>query len=584
MNVSGGDATSLKKTTAVASNTTDPGFIISVVNTGIIFLGLALGTVGVYLLVSAEYTPPPAPAAYVVGNAFVIFGASLCLQALLFLITVLSVEGSTPENSAGVTSHAFVCAWGVALIIFGVVRFLSDNPFDYLADCPCPPFHAEIGGGCVPCPGYTENGCNTPECVCGTHGVCSETTATCQCEFNWQIDENMTCTSCSDRTMDSSLGECTRCTERFKPDPATGDCSLCRPGYAGADCKECHPNFEPRKNADGSVFLTTEEAMVCGPVSPGCKSDQPPGGGRSGIMCEPVQNCAQWGDVNARVRATNADVALAQPATFTFNGQAACAYDHECEESFNCRGICSWGKGGLEGALCLLDSDCSGGVCENRVCAVERRVGSTDCKCSRAGYLEPRCEACPGFNKIWASSVCGGGRGSCMAAYVDVGLGWASEYEELQCKCGKPLGTTLAEFPKYAGDYCEKIVDENGRVQACAEGYFGDDCSVTCEGGSGWGGAAVCSSRGTCKYDGNAAHCQCDADTKQGGIGYYSGSTCEACAGEFYSDMCQPCPGLQVTRNCQADSFLLSTNPTTCFGSCNIKTCEDGKQGIGVCV
>ena len=147
MNVSGGDATSLKKTTAVASNTTDPGFIISVVNTGIIFLGLALGTVGVYLLVSAEYTPPPAPAAYVVGNAIVIFGASLCLQALLFLITVLSVEGSTPENSAGVTSHAFVCAWGVALIIFGVVRFLSDNPFDYLADCPCPPFHAEIGGG-----------------------------------------------------------------------------------------------------------------------------------------------------------------------------------------------------------------------------------------------------------------------------------------------------------------------------------------------------------------------------------------------------------------------------------------------------
>lgn len=217
------------------------------------------------------------------------------------------------------------------------------------------------------------------------------------------------------------------------------------------------------------------------------------------------------------------------------------------------------------------------------MCGLERRIGSTDCECSRAGFQAPRCQACPGFDYIYAESVCAG-RGSCQAKYVDVGLGWASEYDSLQCVCGKPNGV-LGEFPKYSGDYCEKIVGEDGTIIECAEGYFGDDCSITCPGADGWGGAAVCSSRGACKYDAEAGstYCDCDEDTKPGGVGFYAGSTCEACAGEFYSNMCQPCPGLQVTSDCPSGSFLLTADPVTCFNSCNVKTCDDGLQGKGIC-
>ena len=563
-----------------ASNDTDPDFIISIVNTVLAFASLATGIVGVYFIVQSGYTPPPIPVGYIIANVLILFGSALVLQAIVSISIVLGVDGCSPKTHPHTAKQIFFLLWGAGIATYGVFYFLIDHPF-VLSQCPCPAFHAtDPSGGCVPCPGFEKGVCEDEGCVCG-NGVCSETTATCDCEFNWQIDENMTCTQCSDRTKDSSFGECSRCKERFKPD-STGDCSLCRNGYVGSDCKQCHPNFEPRRNDDGSIFYTDEGAMVCGPVFPGCKDDQPAGGGRSGTMCEPVENCAQWGDVNAKVRQTNADAALAQPATFTFNGGQTCLYDHDCEDSYNCRGICSWGKGGLEGALCLeSETDCGGGVCEGRVCALERRVGSTDCECSRAGFQQPRCQSCPGFNKIWSETTCAG-RGSCQALFVDVGLGWASEYDSLQCVCGKPLGT-LTEFPKYSGEYCEKIVGEDGAVQGCAEGYFGDNCEITCEGGAGWGGAAVCSSRGACKFDGAQAYCDCDSDTKPGGIGFFAGKGCEACAGEFATSQCSPCPGLQVTSDCGPHSFNISTNPVTCFNSCNIKTCDDGKNGNGYC-
>lgn len=557
-------------------NDGDPDLIISIVNTVLAFASLALGIVGIQFIISSGYTPPPIPAGWIIGNIFLLGGSAFALQALISLVVVLGVNGCKPKTHANTARCVFVLLWGGGIAAYAVFRFLLEHPF-VLSDCPCPAFHAEDGnGGCIPCPGFIAGVCEDEECVCG-NGVCSESTATCTCDFNWQIDENMTCTQCSDRTMDSSLGKCTRCRERFKPN-AEGDCTLCRNGYVGSNCLDCAPGFQPRLNNDGSVFLTDEGAMVCGPVFPGCVDDQPAGGGRSGPMCEVVENCAQWGDVNAKVRETNADVALAQPATFTFNGQT-CQYDHDCEQSYNCRGICSWGKGGLEGALCLEDSDCGGGECEGRVCALERRIGSTDCVCSRAGFQAPRCQACPGFDYIYAESVCAG-RGSCQPFYVDVGLGWASEYDSLQCVCGKPNGV-LAEFPKYSGDYCEKIVGEDGTIQKCAEGYFGDDCSITCDGGDGWGGASVCSSRGACKFDGTNAYCECDADTKPGGIGYFAGTLCQECAGEFYSSQCAPCPGLQVTSDCGPHSFNLSE--TTCFDSCNVKTCDDGIQGKGIC-
>lgn len=557
----------------------DAGWIIQVIHTLLFFGGLALGVVGVFLIFSSEYSPPPIPVGYLLANFFVILGSGIALQSIVALAVVHGVEGCTLKNTAFAVRHSFILAWGLGIVVFGVVRFWLHHPYN-LPECPCPAFHANIDGICTPCPGFQSGVCDDADCVCAS-GTCSETTAACTCEYNWKLAPNGTCSLCSDRTMDSSAGRCSRCRERFKPNKK-GECMFCRNGYTGADCKVCAEGFEPQRNNDGSIFYTGEGAMVCGPVYPGCVDDQPAGGGRSGPMCEPVENCAQHGDTNAFVRLTNADAAMAQPVTFTFAGQA-CDYHHDCK-SYNCQGICSWGRGGLEGALCIEDSDCAGGSCEGRVCGIEYRVGDTDCTCSRAGYQAPRCEACPGFNGVYAETVCSA-RGSCMARYKDVGLGWASEYDSLQCVCGKPTGV-LTDFPVYSGEYCEKIVDENGQIQSCAEGYFGAQCDKTCEGGGGWGGVGVCSTRGACKYDAvlDEAYCSCDADMKPGGIGYFAGDGCELCAGEFYGSQCAPCPGLQITNDCGPDTFNISTNPVNCFGSCVTKTCDDGKQGMGICL
>ena len=557
----------------------DAGWIVQLIHTILFFAGLAAGVVGAFLIFGSNYSPPPVPVGYLLANIFVLVGSGIALHSLIAISVVHGVEGCTSKNAAFGVRNGFALAWGLGLVVFGVFRFWIYHPYT-LTPCPCPAFHALLGGTCTPCAGFETGVCDDAECVCG-NGICSESTAECQCEYNWKLSSNGTCSLCSDRTMDSSAGKCTRCRERFKPNK-NGDCALCRNGYSGADCKVCAGGFKPQRNNDGSIFYTDEGAMVCGPVYPGCVDDQPAGGGRSGAMCEPVENCAQHGDVNAFVRLTNADAALAQPVTFTFAGQS-CDYHHDCK-SYNCQGICSWGKGGLEGALCLEDSDCAGGSCEGRVCGLEYRVGDTDCTCSRAGFQPPKCQKCPGFNGVYSETVCGG-RGSCMAQFKDVGLGWASEYDSLKCVCGKPTGV-LGEFPIFSGEYCEKIIDENGQIESCAEGYFGAQCDKTCDGGQGWGGVSVCNTRGVCKYDESTeeAYCACDADMKPGGIGYFAGYGCELCAGEFYGSQCAPCPGLQITNDCGADSFNISTNPVNCFGSCVTKTCDDGKQGMGICL
>ena len=567
-----------KEAKAASQDESDAGWVIQIIHTLIFFGGLAIGLVGIYLLFSSNYSPPPLPIGYLFANIFVLLGSGIALQALIAIIVVHSVEGCTPNNAAFAVRNSFVLAWGIGMIIFGIVRFGIHHPYS-LPPCPCPPYHARIDETCVACPGFQTGVCEDADCVCGS-GTCSEVTATCQCDYNFKLAPNGTCALCSDRVMDSSAGRCSRCRERFKPNDR-GDCSLCRNGYAGVDCKVCAEGFQPQMNNDGTIFKTDESAMVCGPVFPGCLDDQPAGGGRSGPLCEPVENCAQHGDVNAKVRFTNADAALAQPVTFTFSGET-CAYHHDCK-SYNCRGMCSWGKGGLEGAGCLEDSDCAGGSCEGRVCGLEYRVGDTDCECSRAGFQAPRCEMCPGFNGIYSETVCGG-RGSCMALYKDVGLGWASEYDSLQCVCGKPTGV-LEDFPVYTGDYCERVTDENGQIVSCAEGYFGAGCDKTCPGGQGWGGVSVCNSRGACKYNSrlDKAYCACDSDMKPGGIGWFAGEGCELCAGEFFGSQCAPCPGLQINNDCGPDSFNITTDPVTCFASCNIKTCDDGKLGTGIC-
>ena len=369
-------------------------FALSVVEL-VLFLGaLACGVLGALYVSWSNYTPPPLPLAHLLANAIVIPGAALTVTSIASLSANLGAyKGCKPKNGGAVARSSFSLLWGMGVLAFGYYRFWQYHPYT-LTECPCPPFHVKIDDSCVQCPGYIEGECDDDTCVCGEFGVCSEVTAQCVCDANWQVGANGTCTECSERSTDGPRGQCTRCTRRFKPDAANGDCSLCRNGYAGTDCKVCHPNFEPRVDENGTIALDENGAMYCSPVR-GCKDDQPADGGRYGPMCEAVpddKRCAIHGDVNAVVKTPNNKVVL--PNTFTTNAQQ-CDYDFECA-SYNCMGFCSIGKGGpRQGALCREDSDCLGGKCESRTCSAEYFIGEDVCQCSRSGYMVPRCEKCP---------------------------------------------------------------------------------------------------------------------------------------------------------------------------------------------
>lgn len=382
-------------TTANSSSAGTAAFALRVLQLVLFVSSLVCGILGVYYVGSSNYTPPPIPVAHIVANLLVLPGCSIVLSSTASLVAIFVSSGNCCDAGSGpaTAKTSFALLWGVALVVFGVFRFWMPHPYT-LPECPCAAHHVKLNGACVQCPGYEKGVCEDASCVCGTTGVCSEITAECVCDTNWQVGVNGTCSECSDRAMDGPRGQCTRCTERFKPDSKTGYCSLCRNGYAGSDCKICHPNFQPRLNDSGAVALTLDGAMICSPVR-GCKDDQPEDGGRFGPMCEAVpenQRCAKHGDVNARLEKSNNDMVL--PNTFTTMGQT-CDYDFECD-SYNCLGFCTYGKGGpRQGALCREDADCLGGKCESRTCAAEYKVGEDTCQCSRSGFLAPRCEKCP---------------------------------------------------------------------------------------------------------------------------------------------------------------------------------------------
>lgn len=545
---------------------------------------LATGVWGVAMMVESNYTPPPLPAAYVVGQLLVVPAAALALASAVTLGAVLGVYKScTPDNTGTVTRASFALVWGLAIAAFATVRFWIPHPHT-LSACPCPAFHARLNATCVSCPGFEAGVCEDADCVCG-NGVCSERTAQCSCSANWQVGPNQTCAECSSRAIDGSGGACSRCSARFKPD-ARGDCTLCRNGYvngpAGA-CSQCHPHFAPRVDDAGAIVLTEDGAQICSPVG-GCVDDQ-----RVGPMCTQVaERCDAYGDVGAQL--ANANNLMVAPLSFTSNGQA-CDYDHDCD-SYNCLGWCAYGEGGLEGTLCQEDADCLGGKCRSRTCGAEYRVGDDTCRCSRAGYLAPKCEKCPGFNGVWSASTCGG-RGTCAALFVDgTGRGFLDTYSHLECVCAKPAGV-LTEFPKWSGDKCARAVESDGATAFCAEGFFGPQCDKTCPsdgGASAWGGIAACDSRGVCEYDAgtDTAQCVCDQDARPNGDGFFHGESCAQCFGQhFYGQNCQSCPKLSRTSDCVGTpaEFLLFTDPDQCFASCTTgKTCDSGKEGTGMCL
>ena len=557
---------------------------LQVVHLCLLVGALTTGVWGAAYMVQSNYTPPPLPAAYVVGQILVVPATALALASAATLGAVLGVYKScTPDNTRTVTRASFSLVWGLAIAAFAVLRFWLPHPHT-LSACPCPPYHARLNSTCVPCPGFEKGVCEDADCVCGDTGVCSETTAQCTCDANWQVGSNGTCAECSSRAIDGPGGACSRCSPRFKPD-ARGDCTVCRNGYvngpAGA-CSQCHPHFAPRVDDTGTIVLTENGAQICSPVG-GCVDDQ-----RVGPMCTPVaEPCDAHGDVGAQL--ANANNLMVAPFTFTTTGQV-CAYDHDCP-SYNCLGWCV--DGALPGTLCQENADCpGGGTGQSRTCGAEYRVGDDTCRCSRAGYLAPRCEKCPGFNGAWSASTCGG-RGTCAAVFVDgTGRGFLDTYSHLECVCAKPAGV-LTEFPKWSGDKCARAVQNDGTTAFCAEGFFGPQCDVTCpaEGGpnsaSAWGGIGACDSRGVCEYDGNTAQCVCDRDARPNGDGFFFGETCTQCFDQFYGRNCQSCPKLSRVGSCddKPPQFLLFTNPDQCFASCTTgKTCDDGKTGTGMCL
>ena len=557
----------------------DPSFALSIVRLVFLLGGLALGVAGVVLVVESSYAPPPIPVGHILANLLVLPGVGLVLSSSATLAATLAAGG----RSSAVTRSSFALAWGLGLAAFGIARFWVDNPYT-LPGCPCRQFSANVDGVCKFCAGYEAGVCDDDACVCGA-GVCSETTAECVCSANWRVGANGTCSECSERARDGPDGECTRCTKRFKPNGRNGECSRCRNGYAGEGCRECHPNFLERVDDDGAV--------VCTPVR-GCKDDQAADGGRFGAMCEAVpesDRCGRHGDVNAVVAKTNNNLVL--PATFSSTGES-CSYDFECA-SYNCLGRCVTGL--RRNALCSEDDDCLGGLCRSRTCGVEHRVGEDTCQCSRSGWLSPRCESCPGYNKVTSSSVCAG-RGVCAARYSSSGAepGFLDVYERLECLCSKPAGV-LEEYPVWSGAKCQRAVDANGQTAKtdegenwCAEGFFGPLCEKSCPAASdadSWGGAGACDSRGTCKFDGQEAHCVCDADERPGGVGFFAKGpegSCTECWQNFWGVNCQSCPLLQPSSDCDPSvDMLLPPDMKNCINACSDGTCEDGKTGRGVC-
>lgn len=557
----------------------DPNWILQIVYGVLFLIAVTLGIVGVSAIVASGYTPSVSvPVNYVLFNVFFLGGCAISLQSLVVLVVLPAVAGCTPKTSPALIHSGFVMTWGLVFLGFAFLRF-GGHPY-HLSDCPCPAFHAKVDGVCQPCPGWKSNVCEDDDCVCGEGGVCSERTAMCECNANWRVDQqNQTCSICSQRTRDSSKGKCSRCQSRFLPD-ADGICTRCAPGYTGADCMMCGENFQPLLGDDGQKVFNDDGSEVCGPVR-GCKQVDEPGSGRVGKYCDLVkENCRAHGDINAKVKQTNNEVPV--PMTFTFDG-TTCEYHDDCP-SYNCQGLCSLDSV-TANALCYEDEDCPGGSCAGRVCGLEYTVAEDLCECSIAGYQYPRCERCPGFTGKSSATICGG-RGTCVSVYVDpeANGGPLTEYKELQCMCGRPKGQ-LEEWPRFAGEFCEKIVTQANEVVGCAENFFGETCEKTCPGSQGaeWGGIASCNARGRCVDQGDKAVCVCDADMAEEGIGYFGSDDCSSCFDDnFYGGNCQPCPSLSVFGSgaCTAGDTNITVDPTTCFKSCNdAKPVCDTKEG-----
>lgn len=506
---------------------------------GIVFsIGVLVASIGFILLFSVDYTPPPIPAGYVIGLAVLTLGSGMIVGSVIMII-------GRRKRKIKVVEYTFYAVIGVALVGLSLYLLFTE-PLE-LPACPCAANF--YGPDCEPCPKNEAGTCND-------RGLCDDGrdgSGQCFCDLGWG-GEN--CEVCAFNFEPEKIGnitsKCEKCTRFFDGDR----CEKCYPGYTGANCDRC---------AEGWI---TEYDSLYGNNTLLCRTCKP---GYWGGYCEPCKDCN-----TADPLAVCKDNVWHEENIYQFT-KDSCTYEGQlCEDkydcgSFNCKGICVIGDEST-GELCEYDGDCGfAGTCQYKQCCLEQRHGSGHCDCNSVGYFGRYCEACPGFDGFYSSTICTG-HGTCVELLAE------DEYVGLGCECNQQ-GTT--PFPAWSGETCSCLKDFAGQnnCSECATGSYGEFCQ-SCPGGS---GISQCNMHGKCSDGINGdGTCDCHLDIKYNGLGGFKGPSCSECASDdFYGENCRTCPNIRKEKPpeggvCPANKFTFADGD--CTNSCTVQkpTCNQG--------
>ena len=395
---------------------------------------------------------------------------------------------------------------GVAFLVLGARTYIL-HPYE-TPKCLCKA--GFYGEDCKPC-----------ACVNGICNDGNEGSGRCLCDNGWDGEK---CDRCG-RTFEGD--NCDKCIRGWDGN----ECDECYPGYVGPNCDFCHPNWLSEYDLYGTLCRYCKTGYY-GPFCTKCPTCDTH---NKGSFC---QDNDWWRDNKY------------DSTVCTTTGQI-CENDYDCS-SYNCKGRCVIDDQ-FTGQNCEVDIQCNPGTCQFKTCCVESKFGSGECKCTRNGYWGPLCEPCPGFDGIYSASICTG-HGTCSAAYVGDDV-----FSHLTCECNTENEAI------WSGNQCG-CLEENGECTKCADGFFGNKCTV-CPGG---GGISQCSLHGTCS-DGLTGDgtCSCDLDIKPNGLGGWKTSdtgSCDVCYSEhdFYGDNCNIClstkvvgPTLSKRKSDNRDNTLL---------------------------
>lgn len=472
---------------------------------------LTVGGVGllasIFFLSTLDYNGPPIPAGYLVGLIAITLGAGVTLGASLL---------SWREKKPTWITIAILAA---AILVYGILE-TAQHPLE-LPDCPCPPNYYGAYP-CVPCP-QTDKG------ICNGKGTCDEGitgTGTCYCDIGYGGEA---CEQCAPTFQGNMCNQCKR-------NWAGEHCDRCYPGYTGHNCDSCAAGFLTQQDILGVLCRRCKPGFY----GPYCKSC------RDCTKHDPIGTCRdnEWHETNRY-----------DPKICTAQGNT-CSDKFDCASN-NCKGTCTIGDSAT-GQLCEYDEDCFPGTCEFKQCCLEARHGDGHCECGSIGHYGENCEACPGFDGVYSSTICAG-HGTCTEEYA------AQSYTGLRCACAESWSGELCA--------CRKDNPTDSNCTECASGAYGPQCRA-CNGGV---GVAQCNTHGVCSdgLEGDGT-CTCDVDVKYGGIGAFKGEACESCLSEdFYGDNCRTCPNLKVVQCIPGLNLTQIPGVGQCIQSCGSKTCNN---------